>query len=121
MIKFRPKILIGLFSLAILLCPIVLAQPASLHPDWFKFPKIEQQFMQGCLGNQTLSSDQKVIKQGYCACAFHAYQTRYNPQFFSQINAYAVQFGKAGPTLVNLMMKPELDQCSAQTGYTRSP
>jgi hypothetical protein len=73
--------------------------------------------MQGCVGQQNPQPNQSRIKQSFCQCAFNAYKSRYTPQLFSQINALALQVGQEGPRLVNLMMKPELDRCSAQTNY----
>jgi hypothetical protein len=85
--------------------------------DWSKTPKTETEFMQGCVGQQNLQPAQLKTKQNFCQCAFTAYKNRYNPQTFFQINSLAVKFGKDGPHLVNLMMKPELDRCSTQTNY----
>jgi hypothetical protein len=73
--------------------------------------------MQGCVGQNEQQAARKKIKQSFCQCAFTAYKTRYSPQLFAQINAVANQIGQNGPLLVNLMMKPELDGCSAQTNY----
>lgn len=85
--------------------------------DWSKNVKTETEFMQGCVGQQNLAPAQRNIKQSFCQCAFNAYKTRYTPQLFAQINVLALQAGQDGPRLVNLMMKPELDRCSAQTNY----
>ena len=85
--------------------------------DWSQSPNTEKEFLQGCMGQQNLQPAQRRSKQNFCQCAFNAYKTRYTPQIFSQINALAVQVGQDGPRLVNLMMKPELDRCSAQTNY----
>ncbi|MHC5677094.1 hypothetical protein [Nostoc sp.] len=85
--------------------------------DWSQTPNTEKEFMQGCVGQQNLQSNQRTRKQNFCTCALNAYKIRYNPQLFSQINALAMQVGKDGPRLVNLMVKPELDRCSAQTNY----
>ncbi|MEH1767384.1 hypothetical protein [Nostoc sp.] len=85
--------------------------------DWSQTPNTEKEFMQGCVGQQNLQPNQRTTKQSFCQCALNAYKTRYNPQLFSQINALATQVGQDGPRLVNLMMKPELDRCSAQTNY----
>ena len=85
--------------------------------DWSKTPKTEAEFMQGCVGQQNLQPAQRKNKESFCKCAFNAYKTRYTPQMFFQINSLAVQVGKDGPRLVNLMMKPELSRCSAQTNY----
>ncbi|WP_017653009.1 hypothetical protein [Fortiea contorta] len=85
--------------------------------DWSKIPRTEAEFMQGCMGQQSLQPAQRNAKQNFCQCAFSAYKSRYNPQTFSQINALAVKVGQDGPRLVNLMMKPELDRCSNQNNY----
>lgn len=95
-------------------------QPSSnpaAPTNWAQVPNIEKDFMQGCVGQTNLPPNQIRMKQNFCQCAFNAYKIRYNPQLFSQINALAVQVGQDGPRLVNLMMKPELDRCSAQTNY----
>ncbi|MBD2449350.1 hypothetical protein H6G76_19730 [Nostoc sp. FACHB-152] len=85
--------------------------------SWSQVPNIEKDFMQGCVGQQNLQPNQRTIKQNFCQCAFTAYKSRYTPQLFSQINVLSVQVGQNGPRLVNLMMKPEIDRCSAQTNY----
>lgn len=85
--------------------------------DWSKNAKTEAEFMQGCVGQQSLSPAQRKAKENFCKCAFNAYKARYTPQMFFQINGLASQVGQDGPRLVNLMMKPELDRCSAQTNY----
>ncbi|MEA5569029.1 hypothetical protein [Anabaena sp. UHCC 0399] len=95
-------------------------QPPTNPPaptNWSQVPNTEKEFMQGCVGQQNLQPNQRRIKQNFCQCAFNAYKARYTPQLFSQINVLAVQVGQDGPRLVNLMMKPELDRCSAQTNY----
>jgi hypothetical protein len=87
----------------------------SAGSDWSKFPQTESQFMQGCVGQKEQQKSQKKIN--FCQCAFNAYKSRYSPQQFGQINALANQVGPNGPILVNVMMKPELDRCFAQTNY----
>jgi hypothetical protein len=90
---------------------------APVSTDWKDFANIEQGFMQGCMGKQLLPNAQRTIKQNFCKCAFTSYKNRYNPQLFMQINNVAVNVGDNGPALVNLMMKPEMDTCMAETGF----
>ncbi|MDX2256669.1 MAG: hypothetical protein NW214_14240 [Pseudanabaenaceae cyanobacterium bins.39] len=90
---------------------------APVSTDWKDFSNIEQGFMQGCMGRQLLPNAQRTVKQNFCKCAFESYKKRYNPQVFMQINSVAVNIGDKGPALVNLMMKPEMDACMAETGF----
>jgi hypothetical protein len=85
--------------------------------DWKDFGVIEQGFMQGCVGKQLLPAAQGKIKKDFCQCAFLGYRNRYSPQVFMQMNNLAVKIGQDGPTLVSLMMKPELDTCIERTGF----
>lgn len=86
--------------------------------DWKDYARIETGFMQGCVGNtQTLTAPQRQTKLSFCQCALNGYKSRYTPQLFMQMNALAIKLGKEGPVLVNVMMKPELDSCSSQTGF----
>jgi hypothetical protein len=86
--------------------------------NWKDYARIETGFMQGCVGNtQSLTAPQRQTKLSFCQCALNSYKTRYTPQVFMQMNALAVKLGKEGPVLVNVMMKPELDSCSNQTGF----
>jgi|GEM_PF-2346286 len=89
----------------------------SVNNDWSKFGDTQAQFMQGCVGQQQQEPKKKKIKENFCQCALSAYKIRYAPQLFLQINNVSNQLGQNGPVLVNLMMKPELDSCSAQTNY----
>jgi hypothetical protein len=93
------------------------SQQSSPSSNWSKFSNISQKFMQGCMGSQSLLPSEKRIRQNYCQCALNAYQVRYTPELFSEINTYVVKIGKDAPVLVNLMMNPELNQCAIQTGY----
>ncbi|MEB3338004.1 MAG: hypothetical protein VKJ46_11105 [Leptolyngbyaceae bacterium] len=97
------------------------ARPSNITPTsqatWAQFPVIEAEFKQGCVGQQPIPADRLRVKQNFCQCAFNAYKARYTPQLFTQINNLAGQAGQVGPTLVNVMMKPELDRCIAQTGF----
>jgi hypothetical protein len=101
------------------------AQPSPPPPNsqttnaqaWAKYPNVSQQFLQGCVGTATLPHNQARVKQSYCRCALSAYQSRYTPELFAQINNVAVKIGKDGPLLVNVMMAPELSQCRTQTGF----
>jgi hypothetical protein len=85
--------------------------------DWSKFARTESEFMQGCVGQKAEQASRQKIKQSFCQCAFNSYKNRYTPQQFTLINNVASQIGQNGPVLVNLMMRPELDRCSAQTNY----
>jgi hypothetical protein len=89
----------------------------QISNDWKDFSSIEQGFMQGCVGKQSLPTAQSKIKKDFCQCAFLGYKNRYTPQVFIQMNSLAVKIGQDGPTLVSLMMKPELDTCSMRTGF----
>jgi hypothetical protein len=91
--------------------------PAATSNNWKDFPDIGTGFMQGCIGEQVLPAAQKKIRQNFCQCAFTSYKNRYTPKVFMQMNSLAVQIGPNGPLLVSLMMKPEVDRCSVQTGY----
>ncbi len=90
---------------------------APISENWVDFPEIEAGFMEGCVGTETLAAGQATTKQSYCQCAFEAYSGRFSPQQFLQINALANRAEEDGPLLVNLMMAPELESCSATTGY----
>ena len=96
-----------------------LAQQTTTGNDWSKFPDVEKQFMSGCTGEKNLSNDRENNKIRFCRCVFSFYKARYTPQLFSQINALAVNLGQDGPRLVNMMMEPELRQCSEITNFTR--
>ncbi|WP_066383061.1 MULTISPECIES: hypothetical protein [unclassified Anabaena] len=89
----------------------------TANNNWANFTNIQTQFMQGCVGNQNPDPAKLRIKRNFCQCALNVYKTRYTPQIFAQINALASKVGQDGPRLVNLMVKPELDRCSAQTNY----
>ncbi|MBE9256973.1 hypothetical protein [Dolichospermum sp. LEGE 00246] len=89
----------------------------TANSDWANFTTTQTEFIQGCVGNQNPDPAKLKIKQNFCQCALTVYKSRYTPQTFAQINALATQVGKDGPRLVNLMVKPELDRCSAQTNY----
>ena len=98
----------------------VQAQKAPNSNDWKDFEIISKQFMQGCMGKTMLPNDKAKTQENYCRCSLTAYQQRYTPQIFGQINALAKQAGKTGPQLVSLMMQPELTQCAQSTGFSRS-
>lgn len=116
--------LVLLMSLLFLNSPILgqtsaLAQPTTNSNDWSKFPAVEKQFMNGCTGEKNLSNERENNKIRFCRCVFNFYKARYTPQLFAQINALAVKLGQDGPRLVNMMMEPELKQCSEITNFTR--
>lgn len=96
------------------------ASPANVPTNWSQATKTQGEFMQGCTGSQPLTAAQRRAKENFCRCAFGAYKARYTPQTFLQINSLALKLGAEGPRLVSLMMKPDLDRCSTQTGYSRS-
>lgn len=118
---------ISLLSTSISLLTSVITSSLLLQPafsqtqkiedkKWSDFP-FEAQFIQGCVQGETLGEDPLEKKQQYCQCAFETYQSRYTPVEFMQINALAVNLGENGPHLVSLMLKPELEQCSANSGH----
>ncbi len=90
----------------------------TTNNDWANFTTTQTQFMEGCVGNQNPDPAKLKAKRNFCQCALNTYKSRYTPQIFAQINALATQVGPYGPRLVNLMVKPELDRCSAQTNYS---
>ncbi|MFM7369679.1 MAG: hypothetical protein ACKO2Z_18205 [Sphaerospermopsis kisseleviana] len=90
----------------------------TANNDWANFTTTQTQFMEGCVGNQNPDPAKLRAKQNFCQCALNVYKSRYTPQIFAQINALATQVVPDGPRLVNLMVKPELDRCSAQTNYS---
>lgn len=84
--------------------------------EWSDLP-FETQFVQGCVQGEDIGAEAFEKKKQYCQCAFDAYKNRYTPMEFMQINALAVSLGENGPHLVSLMLKPELEQCSVNSGY----
>jgi len=93
--------------------PVKLAKQ-PVDNNWSHYTKIESDLKKGCIGDK-----QEATRQKYCECTINAYKTRYTPPIFLQILGLSGQIGKQGPHLVNLMMEPELDRCSAQTRYRR--
>jgi hypothetical protein len=90
---------------------------APISENWADFAEVKDGFMQGCIGTETLAEEAATTKQNYCQCAFEAYSNRYSPQQFLQINTLANRAEEDGPTLVNLMMAPELNSCAEKTGF----
>jgi hypothetical protein len=131
--KFKPSIAFAL-SLLTLILAAQISQAQTSRPqrrnnnnntnqntannDWANFTTTQTQFMEGCVGNQNPNPAKLRTKQNFCQCALNVYKSRYTPEIFAQINALATQIGPDGPRLVNLMVKPELDRCSAQTNYS---
>lgn len=113
-------------TLTSLLIPLItssfISQPAFAQEQsieekgWSEFP-FEAQFVQGCVQGNNVGAEAFEKKQQYCHCAFETYESRYTPIEFMQINALAVDLGENGPHLVSLMLKPELEQCSTDSGY----
>jgi hypothetical protein len=89
--------------------------PAPVSNDWKDYPNIEKSFIQGCMGKNTLTEDQKKARQNFCQCIFTTYKTRYTPQVFGQVNTLATKIGANGPVLANLMLKPEIDICVSKS------
>jgi hypothetical protein len=84
--------------------------------QWADAEDIKSGFLEGCVGTEELA-EAAATKQAYCQCAFEAYSGRYSPLQFRQINALASRMEADGPVLVNLLMLPELNRCSAETGF----
>lgn len=113
-----------ILSLSIsLLVPFVaslgLAQSAlsqNVEDAWKDLP-FEEQFIEGCTQGEAFGTAEFEMKQQYCSCAFQTYKSRYTPNEFMQINSVAISLGEHGPHLVSLMLKPELEQCSSESGY----
>jgi hypothetical protein len=98
----------------------VVAQATEETPEeqqWEDVPQIQEGFMKGCVGTETLDEAAATTKQNYCQCAFESYSGRYSPLQFQQIEAVASRLGEEGPLLVSVMMAPELDGCSTTTGF----
>lgn len=115
---------ISVYSSIILTSPLQAQTPRPVAPsppsnNWKDYPKTEEGFMQGCMGKLSVqeTTSQRQTKQKFCQCAFSSYKARYTPLVFRQINGWANKIGKDGVTLVNVMMSPELEICSTQTGF----
>ena len=110
------SLLASVITSSLLLQPAFAQNQSIEDKKWSDFP-FEAQFKQGCLQGETIGTDAFEKKQQYCQCAFETYQSRYTPTEFMQINALAVNLGENGPHLVSLMLKPELEQCSVDSGH----
>lgn len=68
-------------------------------------------FLKGCSAGQT----QGVTNQkAYCSCLTEAYNQRYDGRTLTLISKLGSQSGASGPILVDTMMLPERQKCSAK-------